>query len=240
MAGKREYEVNDVNVHYIVNLRKRTCDCKYWEIARIPCRHAALMIAHRREELETYIDVRFSKEKYMRAYGHSIRLIPGPSFCPEKMDVIPTDLKPPAIKRMLGRPKKSTRKESGEALGAVRRANVLKCKICNSIGHNRRTCPNKIKGTKRKILGSSSSQPLPTNRDESVPVSASQPLPRTCSQAEVAQKRRATKNPKPAPKPAATASATHTLRTIASSQPLPSELLLPPSLFRSIGAPSNV
>ncbi|KAL0434473.1 UNVERIFIED_CONTAM: hypothetical protein Slati_2781600 [Sesamum latifolium] len=60
MVGEREYEVNDVNVHCIVNLRKRTCDCKFWEIVGIPCRHAALGIAHRREEIENYTDVRFS------------------------------------------------------------------------------------------------------------------------------------------------------------------------------------
>ncbi|KAK4428564.1 hypothetical protein Salat_1156200 [Sesamum alatum] len=115
MAGEEEYEVNNANIHYIVNLRKATCDCKFWEIAGIPCRYAALEIAQRREELETYTDVRFSKQKYMRAYGHCIHPIPNHSYCPEEMDVTPTDLKPPAIKRMPGRSKKSRRKEPGEA-----------------------------------------------------------------------------------------------------------------------------
>ncbi|KAK4423509.1 hypothetical protein Salat_1933700 [Sesamum alatum] len=91
-----------------------------------------------------------------------------------------------------------------------------------------------------ETLGMSSSQSLPTNRDEPMPISASQPLPRARSQAEVAQKRPATKKLKPAAKPAPTASAAHTLRLVASSQPLPSELFLPPSLFRSIGVSSNV
>ncbi|KAL0444555.1 UNVERIFIED_CONTAM: hypothetical protein Slati_2178200 [Sesamum latifolium] len=257
MAGEGEYEVNDVNVHYIVNLRKRTCNCKFWDIVGIPCRHATLGIAHRREELENYTDVRFSKQKYMRAYSHCIHPIPDPSFWPENMNVTPIDLKPPAIKRIPGRPKKSRRKEPGEAPGAVRRANVLKCKICNGNGHNRRTCPNKdvdlnipisqlakrMTGTKRskkKTLGSSSSQPLPTNREESMPVSASQPLPRTCSQPQASQKRPATKKSKLAPKQAPTPSATDPFRTAASSQPLPSSLLLPPSFFRSIGATLDV
>ncbi|KAK4423510.1 hypothetical protein Salat_1933800 [Sesamum alatum] len=110
MDGEGKYEVNDANIHYIVNLRKRTCDCKFWEIAGIPCRHADLGIAHRREELETYTDVRFSKQKYMRAYGHCINPIPDPSFWPKEMDVTPTDLKPPVIKRMSGRLKKSRKK----------------------------------------------------------------------------------------------------------------------------------
>ncbi|KAK4424987.1 hypothetical protein Salat_1692300 [Sesamum alatum] len=61
MDGKEEYKVNDANVHYIINLIKRTCDCKFWEIAGIPYKHVALGIAHRREELETYTNVRFSK-----------------------------------------------------------------------------------------------------------------------------------------------------------------------------------
>ncbi|KAK4420995.1 hypothetical protein Salat_2050000 [Sesamum alatum] len=170
------------------------------------------------------------------------------------MDVTPTDLNLPVIKRMLERPKKSRRKEPWETAGAARRANVLKCKICYGNGHNRRTCPNKDadinvpicqlakrstgrKKSKKKTLGSSSSQLLSTDRDEPMPISTSQSLPRTCSQPPVAPKRPTTKKTKPAPKQAPTPPATDTLRTISSSQPLLSELLLPPSFFRSIGAP---
>ncbi|KAK4414775.1 hypothetical protein Salat_2584400 [Sesamum alatum] len=202
-----------------------------------------------REELGTYTDVRFSKQKYMKAYDHCIHPIPDPSFWHEDMDVTSTDLKPLTIKRMPGRPKKSRRREPDEATGAVRRANVLKCKICDGNGHNRRTCPNKYvdlnvpisqlakrrtrdKWSRNETLRSSSSQPLPTNRDEPVPISASQPLPRTCSQPPITPKRPATKKSKPAPKQTTTPPATYTLMTVPSSQPLPSELLLPPSFFR--------
>ncbi|KAK4421268.1 hypothetical protein Salat_2077300 [Sesamum alatum] len=145
-------------------------------------RHAALGIANKKEELENYTDVRFSKKKYTRD-GHCNHPIPHPSFWPKKIDVTPIDLKPPTAKGMLGRPKKSRIKEPGEAPGAVRRANVLKYKVNNDVGHNKRTCPNKDvdlnvpisqpakrMADRKKILGSSSSQPLPTNRDESMHV----------------------------------------------------------------------
>ncbi|KAK4431061.1 hypothetical protein Salat_0868100 [Sesamum alatum] len=52
------------------------------------------------------------------------------------------------------RPKKSRRKEPGEAPNLVRRAGLVICKVCNQQGHNRRTCPvsqNKDKNSKMDI-----------------------------------------------------------------------------------------
>ncbi|KAL0313386.1 UNVERIFIED_CONTAM: hypothetical protein Sradi_5737900 [Sesamum radiatum] len=46
------------------------------------------------------------------------------------------------IKRMPGRPKKSRRKEPGEAPNAVKRSSIVRCRACNELGHNRRTCPS--------------------------------------------------------------------------------------------------
>ncbi|KAK4394358.1 hypothetical protein Sango_1906600 [Sesamum angolense] len=77
----------------------------------------------------------------MKAYKYSIHPVPDQTFWPHGVDVTPT-LLPPIIKRMPGRPKKSRRKEQGEEPNAIRRSNMVKCKVCNELGHNRRTCPN--------------------------------------------------------------------------------------------------
>ncbi|KAL0464005.1 UNVERIFIED_CONTAM: hypothetical protein Slati_0288100 [Sesamum latifolium] len=141
VAGDFEFEVHDQNVNYIVNLKGETCNCMVWDISGIPCKHAALGIAHRREDIESYTDNRFSTAKYMKAYRHSIHPIPDPSLWPQDLKVSPSSLLPPVIKKLPGRPKKSRRKEPGEVPNTVRRAGVVRCKSCNQLGHNRRTCP---------------------------------------------------------------------------------------------------
>ncbi|KAK4413642.1 hypothetical protein Salat_2777000 [Sesamum alatum] len=206
VAGEYEFEVQDGNINYIVNLRQKTCNCRVWDISGIPCRHAALGISHRREDLDSYCDSRFFKKNYMKAYKYSIHLVPDPTFWPHGVDVSPT-LLPPVIKRMPGRPKKSKRNEQGEEPNAVRISNMVKCKVCNELGHNRRTCLNiknsgrdsdlhvplsklarKMKtpplaGRKRKVAVISSSQPPgPAQVSSSQPpapaqVSSSQPQP---------------------------------------------------------------
>ncbi|KAK4388555.1 hypothetical protein Sango_2462100 [Sesamum angolense] len=162
VAGEHEFEVQDQNINYIVNLRERTCNCQVWDISGIPCRHATLGINYRREDVESYVTV--------------------------------------VIKRMPGRPKKSRRKEPGEAPNAVKRSSIVRCKTCNELGHNRRTCPSiqvrnsgrdsdlhvplsqltrkcrKSKGATEALIGRKRkvavSQPQ-------VQVSSSQPLPKT-------------------------------------------------------------
>ncbi|KAK4429055.1 hypothetical protein Salat_1205500 [Sesamum alatum] len=204
--------------------------------------HAALGIAHRREELENYTDVRFSKQKYMRAYGHCIHPIPDPSFWLEKIDVTPINFKPPTIKRMPGRPKKSRRKEPEEVPGAVRRANVLKCKICNDIGHNR-TCPNKddrhqkeqkkdigkfivstiihkYGGINARINISAIGQDM---------FSATSSTKKACSKEAKASSRTSTNTP-----------CNKSFQDCCIFSAFPSSLLLTPSFFRSIRAPSDV
>ncbi|KAL0283832.1 UNVERIFIED_CONTAM: hypothetical protein Sangu_2865300 [Sesamum angustifolium] len=189
--------------HIYANFRSQfagTALKRVWDISGIPCRHAALGISHRREDLDSYCDSRFFKENYMKAYKYSIHPVPDQTFWPHGADVTPT-LLPPIIKRMPGRPKKSRRKEQGEETNAIRRSNMVKCKVCNELGHNRRTCPNiqvqnsgrdsdlhvplskltrkrktpPLAGRKRKAAVISSSQPPAPAPAQ---VSSSQPLPK--------------------------------------------------------------
>ncbi|KAL0427570.1 UNVERIFIED_CONTAM: hypothetical protein Slati_2931800 [Sesamum latifolium] len=62
------------------------------------------------------------------------------TFWPLGVDVTHTTLLPTVIKRMPGRPKKSRRKEPDEAPNAVKKSSIVRCKACNELGHNRRTC----------------------------------------------------------------------------------------------------
>ncbi|KAL0325623.1 UNVERIFIED_CONTAM: hypothetical protein Sradi_5131600 [Sesamum radiatum] len=220
VAGDYEFEVQDENINYIVNLRERTWNCRVWDISGIPCRHAALGISHRREDLDSYCDSRFFKENYMKAYKYSIHPVPDQTFWPHGVDVTPT-LLPPIIKRMPGRPKKSRRKEQGEEPNAIRRSNMVKCSeqwkrlrsSCSFIKTKKRKTPP-LAGRKRKAAVISSSQPPAPAQ-----VSYSQPLPK--------------KDPVVPSMHAAGSS----------SQPQPPSYLgaayLPPSFWRGIGVSSQ-
>ncbi|KAL0297754.1 UNVERIFIED_CONTAM: hypothetical protein Sradi_6827500 [Sesamum radiatum] len=181
VAGEHEFEVQIKTSNYIVNLRTRTCNCRVWDVSGIPCKHAALGIFHRRDSLESFCDSRFSKENYMKAYSYYIHPVPDPTFWPQDLEVEPTNLLPPIVRRMPGRPKKNRRKEPGEAPNVVRRSNMVRCKVCNDLGHNKRTCPvNQYKGKdleldiplaqlasrKRKTKGSSSQPVAPTKTNK--------------------------------------------------------------------------
>ncbi|KAK4409571.1 hypothetical protein Sango_0030100 [Sesamum angolense] len=135
------YKIKELKPAAYEWLLKIPAEMWVWDISGIPCRHATLGISHRREDLDSYCDGRFFKENYMKAYKYSIHPVPDQIFWPHGVDVTPT-LLPPIIKRMPGRPKKSRRKEQGEKPNAIRRSNMVKCKICNELGHNRTTCPN--------------------------------------------------------------------------------------------------
>ncbi|KAK4428657.1 hypothetical protein Salat_1165500 [Sesamum alatum] len=111
------------------------------DISGIPCKHAALGIAHWREDVQSYTDSRFFTAKYMKAYKHSIHPILNPSLWPQDLETTPSSILPPLIRKLTGKPKKSRRKEPGEAPNPVRRVGVVRCKVCNQQGHNRRTCP---------------------------------------------------------------------------------------------------
>lgn len=55
-AGQEEYQVAEGVVSYIVNLHRRSCCCRIWDISGVPCKHATACITHRRINLETYCD----------------------------------------------------------------------------------------------------------------------------------------------------------------------------------------
>ncbi|KAK4426965.1 hypothetical protein Salat_1465300 [Sesamum alatum] len=128
--------------------------------------------------------------------------VPDPTFWPQELEVEPTNLLPPIIRRMPGRPKKNRRKEPSEAPNAVRRSNMVRCKVCNDHGHNKRTCPvsrhkgkdleldvplARLASRKRKAKSSSSQLVAPTRANKKTksqpvpkpPISSSQLLPNT-------------------------------------------------------------
>ena len=53
---------------YVVDLNERTCGFGRWGLSGIPCFHVAATIIEHEEQLETYVDIAYTKETFLGCY----------------------------------------------------------------------------------------------------------------------------------------------------------------------------
>ena len=52
----------------MVDLNERTCGCGRWGLSGIPCFHATATMIEHGEQLETYVDIAYTKETFLSCY----------------------------------------------------------------------------------------------------------------------------------------------------------------------------
>ncbi|XP_074296917.1 uncharacterized protein LOC141627579 [Silene latifolia] len=72
------FEVEYHQERYVVDLDAKTCGCKKWDIAGIPCPHVYACLTKKRLEPEDYCHQAYTKETYLKAYGNMFKALPGP------------------------------------------------------------------------------------------------------------------------------------------------------------------
>jgi len=145
-AGDDLFEVEQGRRTYVVDLRKRTCGCRKWEMTGIPCAHAHSAITFHGHKLEDYVDHCYSIEMYKKVYAPIIYPIPS-----EKQWILThhSVLEPPRLRVTLGRPRKVRTRAPDESRDPknphrMRKFGLRgKCGYCKMLGHNSRTCLRK-------------------------------------------------------------------------------------------------
>ncbi|CAH1419725.1 unnamed protein product [Lactuca virosa] len=133
-SGDNQAEVKFKGTRWEVNLDKRKCGCRVWQVTGVPCVHAATFIAFTRDaNWDQYVDQYFSIEKFKEAYAFKITPMSGKDQWIKKDG---EKIYPPLMKRPSGRPKKNRIKPSDEP---KRRH---KCSRCGEYGHREKTCKN--------------------------------------------------------------------------------------------------
>uniref|UniRef100_A0A803PYD3 SWIM-type domain-containing protein n=1 Tax=Cannabis sativa TaxID=3483 RepID=A0A803PYD3_CANSA len=127
---------------YYVNLKEMKCSCRKWDLTGIPCSHAVAAIWNKHGEPENYVSKWYTKEYYLKAYGHQIFPIRNQDQWPKSGKV---GLVKPISKVQPGRPKRSRKLEFDEMVPPTgtkmkRRYIIIKCSGCGAKGHNFRTC----------------------------------------------------------------------------------------------------
>ncbi|XP_028771738.1 uncharacterized protein LOC114728961 [Neltuma alba] len=131
-AGDDKFEVQYNTQRFIVDLKEKTCECRWWQLSGIPCRHAVICIYEKREDPHTYVNEYLTLNKYEECYAPIIQPINGEELW-EQIESEPID--PPTFHKRPGRPKKRRKREKDEPQPPhkIRRQNTsIKCKACDN------------------------------------------------------------------------------------------------------------
>lgn len=140
-AGNGLFEVDCKGKSFVVDLGKKTCSCRKWEMVGIPCAHAFSAILYDGGNPEDYVDHYYSKEMYLKAYE--------PIVChmPSEEQWVKTDMdniEPLKYRVAPGRPKKVRKRGPNESKNPnrIRKGGItIQCSRCRKVGHNTRTFP---------------------------------------------------------------------------------------------------
>ena len=73
--GEYGFEVQErEDRKYIVNLQKRQCTCRYWQLSGLPCCHAISSIYKASQKLDDFIAPCFTKAAYMKTYQVAVKV----------------------------------------------------------------------------------------------------------------------------------------------------------------------
>ncbi|XP_078436611.1 uncharacterized protein LOC144707382 [Wolffia australiana] len=140
-AGEYQFEVTDLGNRFVVDLRTRSCSCRYWNIRGIPCSHAITCIHWMKQDPVSFFTDWLKKDVYKLAYRNGIRPLNGRNLWTE---VEGNYVFPPLVKKQPGRPKQKRRIDSSEKeLNGQRLSKKgvqMRCSLCHQVGHNRKTC----------------------------------------------------------------------------------------------------
>ncbi|KAL0015406.1 hypothetical protein SO802_002475 [Lithocarpus litseifolius] len=182
-AGSFLYEVASQYERHVVDLVKKTCSCRYWDLNGIPCKHAITAIYTNLETPETYTHPCYHKEAYMEIYKELLPPMPGQLEWAETGQPAPVA---PHIYKPPGRPPKQRKKAADEPRNpykASRMNRPVRCGKCKKEGHNSRGCKASITGEtpwqRRQRLerekAARGGVPAPRTRSGSAPQDAPQP-----------------------------------------------------------------
>jgi len=75
--GKDGFEVTEWDNRFKVDVKRRTCSCRYWQLAGIPCAHAITVVFLGSKAPEDYIADYYSVEHYNKTYDHCMMPMEG-------------------------------------------------------------------------------------------------------------------------------------------------------------------
>ncbi|CAN6218996.1 unnamed protein product [Urochloa humidicola] len=144
-AGKGIFQVQSRENQYIVDIYKKQCDCRRWNLTRIPCSHAISCLRHERIPQESVLSHCYTVAAFMEAYEHNIWPCNDES---KWTHVDGPEILPPKYEKRVGRPPKARKKAPYEVQcpkgsRLSKHGVTIHCSHCSLSRHNIATCERK-------------------------------------------------------------------------------------------------
>ncbi|CAH1414796.1 unnamed protein product [Lactuca virosa] len=139
-SGLNTFETRNLGESYGVDLEKKTCTCRIWQMNGYGCVHSVATISYVNRDIEAFVDPLYRACIYMNTYKYSIGSMNGSAMWPPT-DYIPP--LPPLKRKMPGRPITNRKRDSTEVSGSHKVSKAGKkmvCGVCKKSGHNKSTC----------------------------------------------------------------------------------------------------
>nr|GEX59879.1 hypothetical protein [Tanacetum cinerariifolium] len=168
-SGWHQFEVRQGNgiEAFCVDLEKRKCSCRQWQLTGVPCLHSITTMYFINTNLDDYVSESFNVSTYKSIYAFNILPV-GSMNMWRKIKHVPC--KPPLERRMPGRPPVNRKKDKSEMNNhkhVTRPPRLMTCKNYGETGHNKKGCE------KPKVPGE---QANPPNEQANAPSQQANPL----------------------------------------------------------------
>ncbi|XP_059289162.1 uncharacterized protein LOC132042648 [Lycium ferocissimum] len=128
------YTVNDGPRRFIIDLKKKTCSCRMFQLDEIPCSHAWAVLKNKNLTADAYCSELFKPETVVNTYDVPVDPLPDETEWNVPKSISDEVVMPPIYKRPPGRPKKKRDKPLQELMIGKRRN---ACGKCGRLGHNK-------------------------------------------------------------------------------------------------------
>ena len=119
-----EFEVDDEEESYVMNLTNKTCRCSRWTLIGNPCKHAIAYIVSRKLDYTEFFHKAYHVKTYAKTYRPRFHGMPSHKMWPTSTN--PKSL-PPTFRKMHGRPNKRKRRlEVDEAKGGKKQGSMVR------------------------------------------------------------------------------------------------------------------
>ncbi|XP_060200290.1 uncharacterized protein LOC132628528 [Lycium barbarum] len=115
------YTVNDGPRRFIIDLRKKTCSCRMFQLDEIPCSHAWAVLKNKNLTADAYCLELCKPETVMNTYDVPVDPFPDETEWNVPKNISDEVVMPPIYKRPPGRPKKKRDKPLQELMIGKRR-----------------------------------------------------------------------------------------------------------------------
>jgi hypothetical protein len=134
----------------VVDMGKRLCACRRWELTGMPCKHGVAAFwnmtinGQQVGALHTWVHPIYTMERWKEVYSYKVNPINGKAMWSKSE--VPTTIVPPNHHKQVGRPKKARKRSAVEMEdmtkgGRLSKKNTtVRCGKCGKQGHNSRTC----------------------------------------------------------------------------------------------------